>query len=70
MYRYARMVRATIVESILALLEKFQERDGLALSRILNLVVKVNKHNPIRVECYFEVREIATKRDDQHTFDR
>jgi len=33
----------------LTLLEELQERDGWALSRILNLVVKMNKHNPMRV---------------------
>ncbi|KYN30380.1 hypothetical protein ALC56_15307 [Trachymyrmex septentrionalis] len=53
-----------IIEPTLTSLEEFQERDsGWALSRILNLVVNVNKLNPMRAGCYFEVpREIATKR--------
>ncbi|XP_018346777.1 PREDICTED: LOW QUALITY PROTEIN: uncharacterized protein LOC108751194 [Trachymyrmex septentrionalis] len=48
-----------IIEPTLTSLEEFQERDsGWALSRILNLIVNVNK-----LRCYFEVpREIATKR--------
>ena len=52
-----------VVESILASLEEFQERDsGWALSRILNLIVNVNKHNPLHAGCHIEVpREIATK---------
>jgi len=52
-----------IIEPTLTSLEEFQERDsGWALSRILNLVVNVNKLNPMRAGCYFEVpREIATK---------
>ena len=53
-----------IIEPRLTSLEEFQERDsGWALSRILNLVVNVNKLNPMRAGCYFKVpREIATKR--------
>ncbi|KYN41435.1 hypothetical protein ALC56_04149 [Trachymyrmex septentrionalis] len=53
-----------IIESMLTLLEEFQERNsGWALSRILNLIVNVNKLNPMSAGCYFEVpREIATKR--------
>jgi len=45
-----------VVEPILASLEEFQEHDsGMGIVRILNLVVNVNKHNPMRVGCYFEV---------------
>ena len=53
-----------IIEPTLTSLEEFQERDsGWALSRILNLVVKVNKLNSMRAGCYFEVpRVMATKR--------
>ena len=53
-----------VVEPILASLEEFQERDsGWALSRILNLIVNVNKHNPMHAGCHIEVpREIVTKR--------
>ncbi|KYN29308.1 hypothetical protein ALC57_01246, partial [Trachymyrmex cornetzi] len=53
-----------VVEPILASLEEFQERDsGWALSRILNLTVNVNKLNPMRAGCHFEVpREITLKK--------
>jgi len=52
------------IEPTLTSLEEFQERDsGWALSRILNLVVNVNKLNPMRAGCYFEVpREIIIKK--------
>ncbi|KYN10054.1 hypothetical protein ALC57_17743, partial [Trachymyrmex cornetzi] len=45
-------------------LEEFQERDsGWALSRIMNLTININKCNPLRAGCRFEVpREIMTKR--------
>ena len=53
-----------VIESTLASLEEFQERDsGRALSRILNLTLNINKCNPMRAECHIEVsREIMTKR--------
>ncbi|KYN27442.1 hypothetical protein ALC57_03151, partial [Trachymyrmex cornetzi] len=53
-----------VVEPILASLEEFQERDsGWTLLRILNLVVNVNKLNPMRAGCHFEVPwEIVMKR--------
>ncbi|KYN39706.1 hypothetical protein ALC56_05909 [Trachymyrmex septentrionalis] len=53
-----------IIEPSSTSLKEFQECDsGWALSRIFNLVVNVNKLNPMRAGCYFEVpREIATKR--------
>ena len=53
-----------IIEPTLTSLEEFQERDsGWALSRILNLVVNVNKLSPMRAGCYFEVpREIILKK--------
>ena len=57
MHRYARTwYEWHVVEPILASLEEFQERDsGMSIVRILNLVVNVNKHNPMRVGCYFKV---------------
>ncbi|KYN41468.1 hypothetical protein ALC56_04109 [Trachymyrmex septentrionalis] len=63
-YRYTDLREQHIIEPTLTSLEEFQERDsGWALSRILNLVVNVNKLNSMRAGCYFEVpREIATKR--------
>ena len=66
-YRYTELrewYEQHVIEPTLTSLEEFQERDsGWALSRILNLVVNVNKLNPMRAGCYFEVpREIATKR--------
>ncbi|KYN12438.1 hypothetical protein ALC57_15405, partial [Trachymyrmex cornetzi] len=53
-----------VIEPILASLEEFQERDsGWALSRILNLTVNVNKLNPMRPGCHFEIpREIMLKK--------
>ena len=66
-YRYSDLrewYEQHVIEPTLTSLEEFQERDsGWALSRILNLIVNVNKLNPMRAGCYFEVpREIATKR--------
>jgi len=53
-----------VIESTLALLEEFQERDsGWALLCILNLMVNANKHNPLRVGCHIKLlREIMLKR--------
>jgi len=53
-----------IIEPILVSLEEFQERDsGWALSRILNLTVNVNKHNPLHAGCWVEIpREIKLKK--------
>lgn len=53
-----------VIEPTLTSLEEFQERDsGWALSRILDLMVNVNKCNPMRAGCHAEVpREIAMKR--------
>ena len=53
-----------VIEPTLASLEEFQERDsGWALSRILNLTVNVNKHNPMRAGCHIQLpREIMMKR--------
>ncbi|XP_071642960.1 uncharacterized protein [Temnothorax longispinosus] len=49
---YDRHVR----DAILAALDEFQERDsGWALSRILNLLVNVNKCNPMRVGCWMKI---------------
>jgi len=64
MHRYTRVVRAIHRRAYLASLEEYQEHDSeWALSRILNLVVKVNEHNPMCMGCYFEMsRKIATKR--------
>ncbi|XP_067216712.1 uncharacterized protein [Linepithema humile] len=45
-----------VVDAILTSLEEFQERDsGWALSRILNLMINVNKFNPLRAGCYIEL---------------
>ena len=45
-----------IVEPILALLEEFQECDsGWTLSRILNLIVNINKYNPLHAGCHIEL---------------
>ncbi|XP_024872775.1 uncharacterized protein LOC112455212 [Temnothorax curvispinosus] len=43
-------------DAILTRLEEFQEGDsGWALSRILNLIVNVNKCNPMRVGCWMKI---------------
>ncbi|XP_011700257.1 PREDICTED: uncharacterized protein LOC105457338 [Wasmannia auropunctata] len=53
-----------IIELILASLDEFEERDsGWTLSRILNLTVNVNKHNPLHAGCNIELpREIMLKK--------
>jgi len=53
-----------VVEPILTSLEEFQERDsGWALSRILNLIINVNKYNPLHAGCHIELpREIKLKK--------
>ncbi|XP_070158058.1 uncharacterized protein [Polyergus mexicanus] len=53
-----------VVDAILASLEKFQERDsGWALSRILNLMMNVNRYNSMRAGCCVEIpREITLKK--------
>ncbi|XP_076674650.1 uncharacterized protein LOC143372385 [Andrena cerasifolii] len=53
-----------VIEPTLASLEEFQERDsGRALSQILNLIVNVNKYNPLRAGCHFKLpREILMKK--------
>jgi len=53
-----------IVEPTLTSLEEFQERDsGWALSRILNLIINVNKYNPLHAGCQIELpREIKLKK--------
>jgi len=53
-----------IKHHILASLEEFQERDsGWTLSRILNLIVNVNKYNPLHAGCHIDLpREIKMKR--------
>lgn len=53
-----------VIDSILASLEEFQERDsGWALSRILNLIVNINKHNPLHAGCHIQLPfEIASKK--------
>ncbi|EZA46672.1 hypothetical protein X777_03599 [Ooceraea biroi] len=45
-------------------LEEFQERDsGWALSRILNLTINVNRHNPMHAGCRIKLpEEIKTKK--------
>ena len=53
-----------VTDDILAALEEFQKRDsGWALSRILNLIVNVNKYNPMHAEFWVELpREIMLKK--------
>ena len=57
-YRYTDLrewYEQRVIEPILASLEEFQERDsGWALSRILNLIVNVNKHNPMHAGCHIK----------------
>ncbi|KYN27670.1 hypothetical protein ALC57_02935, partial [Trachymyrmex cornetzi] len=67
LYRYSDLREwyvTRVVEPILTSLEEFQERDsGWALSRILNLAVNANKHNPLRAGCHIKLpREIMLKR--------
>lgn len=52
-----------VVESTISSLEEFQERDsGWALSRILNLMINVNKYNPLHAGCHIKLpREIMLK---------
>jgi len=71
MHRYTRVVRAIHRRAYLASLEEYQERDSeWALSRILNLIVKVNEHNPMCMGCYFDVTENSDKTSsDQRAFD-
>ncbi|KYN22272.1 hypothetical protein ALC57_05335, partial [Trachymyrmex cornetzi] len=54
-----------VMDDILAALEEFQERDsGWALSRISNLIVNVNKFNPMHAGCWVELpREIMLKKE-------
>jgi len=56
--------QSRVVEPTLTSLEEFQERDsGWALSRILNLLINVNKYNPLHAGCYIELpRKIKLKR--------
>ncbi|XP_070165952.1 uncharacterized protein [Polyergus mexicanus] len=53
-----------VVDSTLASLEEFQERDsGWALSRIFNLIVNVNRYNPMHAGCHVKLpREIMLKK--------
>jgi len=53
-----------VVEPTLTSLKEFQERDsGWALSRILNLLINVNKYNLLHAGCHIELsREIKLKR--------
>ena len=53
-----------VIAPTLASLEEFQERDsGWALSRILNLIINVNKYNLMRAGCRMDMpREIKLKR--------
>jgi len=53
------------VDSILILLEEFQEHDragGCALSHILNLTVNTNKYNPLHAGHIHVPREIRIKK--------
>ena len=53
-----------MTDDILAALEEFQKRDsGWALSCILNLIVNVNKYNPMHAGCWVELpREMMLKK--------
>ncbi|XP_077278618.1 uncharacterized protein LOC143906408 isoform X1 [Temnothorax americanus] len=53
-----------VIEPTLASLEEFQERDsGWALSRIHNLMLNINKYNPLRTGCYIDLpQEIKLKK--------
>ena len=53
-----------MTDNTLTALEEFQERDsGWALSRILNLIVNVNKYNPMHAGCWVELpREIMLRK--------
>ncbi|XP_036139070.1 uncharacterized protein LOC118644523 [Monomorium pharaonis] len=53
-----------VIEPTLASLEEFQERDsGWALSQILNLILNINKYNPLHAGCYVTLpRKIMMKR--------
>ena len=53
-----------VVEPTLASLEEFQERNsGWALARILNLIINVNKYNPLRAGCHCKLpRELLLKK--------
>jgi len=56
--------QSRVIEPTLTSLEEFQERDsGWALSRIINLLININKYNPLHAGCYIELpREIKLKR--------
>ncbi|KYN28563.1 hypothetical protein ALC57_02021 [Trachymyrmex cornetzi] len=53
-----------VMDDILAAMEEFPERDsGWELSRISNLIVNVNKYNPMHAGCWVELsREIMLKK--------
>jgi len=58
-----------VTDDILIALEEFQERDsGWALSRILNLIVNVNKYNPMHAGGG-AARNYAQENDNQCAFD-
>jgi len=74
MHRYVRVVRSTrrqAYPNIARRVPGMRQRMGFVLSRILNLIVNMNKHNPMRVECYFETATGKSDEtsDDQHSFD-
>ncbi|XP_070518856.1 uncharacterized protein, partial [Cardiocondyla obscurior] len=47
-----------VMEPILASLDEFQERDsGWALSRIHNMIININKYNPLHAECYIQLSQ-------------
>jgi len=56
--------QSRVIEPTLTSLEEFQERDsGWALSRIINLLININKYNPLHAGCHIELpREIKLKR--------
>jgi hypothetical protein len=67
LYRFSNLqewYQSRVIEPTLASLDEFQERDsGWALSRILNLTVNVNKHNPLHAGCNIQLpQEIMNKK--------
>jgi len=64
LFRSSDLQESRIVKLTLTSLEEFQERDsGWALSRIINLLININKYDPLHAGCYIEIpREIKLKR--------
>lgn len=55
--------RTKIQDPLLTDLDEFQERDsGWTLSRVVNLVVNINKYNPLRAGSYIDLPKIIAQR--------